>query len=292
MKVSVGSRFFDIINVIFFILFCLVVIYPFWDMLVLSFSTAEDSIGLAVRLWPKKFVINAYQFAFRNSQLINAYSVTISRALIGTVFSLFCNVCFAYGLSKKELPFHNVITMIVLIPMFFSGGLIPNYLLMRQLGLFDNYLVYILPGAVGSFNIILLRNYFQNMDRSLEEAARIDGASYFLVVIQVVVPLSTPILATLALWGVVAHWNAWFDCMLYMNNKNLYTLGFILRRLLIDDRLLSDEMRYFMLETENHFLSKNLQAAIIIITVVPVICAYPFLQKYFVKGIMIGALKG
>lgn len=292
IKTGIWSNIFDFFNVFGMVIFCFAIIFPLWDMIAMSFTPAKDSYGLAFRLWPNEWQLSAYRFAFRNSAIMTAYLVTINRSLIGPLISLICNVCFAYGLSKKDLPFHNFLTTFILVPMFFGGGMIANYLLIKQLGLFDNFLVYVIPGAVGSYNIILLRNYFQNMDRSLEEAARIDGATYFRIVFTVVIPLSKPILATLALWGIVAHWNAWFDCLLYINNKSLYTLTYILRRMMVDDRLLSDEMLQYMTSHNQQFMSKNLKAAITIINIVPIMCVYPFLQKHFVKGIMIGALKG
>ena len=293
IKKSVSSIIFDSLNTVFLIAFCICIIIPFWDMFIMSFTPAEYSQTLSLRLWAPKWSIEAYKFALRNDALLKAYGVTIARTVLGVLFSLFCNISFAYGLSKKELPFHNFLTVFILIPMFFSGGLIPTYLLIRDLGLKDNFLVYIIPSAVASYNIILLRNYFQNMDHTLEEAAIIDGASNFKVMYAIVVPLAKPIIATVALWGMVAHWNAWQDTLIYVNDSNLYTLQFILRRMLVDDRAMSEEMQQFMIDNNSEqFLTKNLQAAITIITIAPIMATYPFLQKYFVKGIMIGALKG
>ena len=294
IKKSIGSNIFDFCNITFMILFSIIIIVPFWNMIVLSLSTAKTSMNLTITLWPREFSLEAYKFALRDDSIITAYGVTIARTVAGTLFSLFCNISFAYGLSKKELPFRNLLTTFILIPMFFGGGLIPTYIMMTSLGLKNTFLIYILPGAVGSYNIILIRNYFQNMDHTLEEAAIIDGASNFKVMYRIVVPMAKPIIATVALWGLVGHWNAWNDCLIYIENKNLYTLQFMLRRLLIDDRQMTDEMLQFMTDAEqpDRFLTKNLQSAITIITIAPIMATYPFLQKYFVKGIMIGALKG
>lgn len=293
IRKSISGSIFDFCNILFMILFSIIIIVPFWNMIVLSFSTAKTSMNLTITLWPREFSLEAYKFALRDDSIIRAYGVTITRTVLGTLYSLFCNVCFAYGLSKKHLPFRNLLTTFILIPMFFGGGLIPTYLLITNLGIKNTLLVYILPGAVGSYNIILIRNYLQNMDHTLEEAAIIDGASNFKVMYRIVVPMAKPIIATVALWTIVGHWNAWNDCLIYIEDKNLYTLQFILRRLLVDDRNMSDEMLQHMIDNEqDRFLSKNLQSAITIITILPIMCTYPFLQKYFVKGIMVGALKG
>jgi putative aldouronate transport system permease protein len=293
IKKSLGDHAFDAVNIVFMILFCLVILIPYWDMFIMSFTPGHLSQGLHLRLWTPEWSIAAYEFAFRNAQLINAYIVTIARALIGPTFSIFCCACFAYGLSKKELPFHNFLTIFILVPMFFSGGLIATYLLIMSIGLFNSFWVYIIPGSVSTFSIILLRNFFQNMDKGLEEAARIDGASYTKILFVVILPLSKPILATLFLMGAVSHWNSWFDTMLYINDQRLHTLAFVLRRLLMDDRLMADEMREFAMQAATTpFLTNNLRAAVTIITIAPIIALYPFLQKYFVKGIMLGALKG
>lgn len=291
---SAGSIVFDGFNYIFMVAFCITILIPFWDMIVMSFSPAKYSYSLTLRLWPQFWSVEAYKFAFRNDSIVRAYGITIARTVIGVIFSLFCTTCMAYGLSKKQLPGHNFLTTFILIPMFFGGGLIPTYLLMRGLGLVDTFWIYVIPSAVGSYNVILLRNYFQNMDITLEEAAIIDGATNMRVMLQIVVPLAKPIIATLALWSMVGHWNAWIDTLIYVRDKSLYTLQFVLRRMLVDDRTMNDEMLVYMMQkSENEtFLTKNLQAAITIITIGPIILVYPFLQKYFVKGIMIGALKG
>jgi len=292
-KKSISGKIFDTANAMFMVLFCISIIIPFWDMFMMSFSGAEEAMALTMRFWPKKWHIDAYVFAFRNSQIIDAYLVTIVRTVIGVALSLLVNISMAYSLSKKDLPFHNFLTILVLIPMFFGGGLIPTYLLIRNLGLNNTFWVYVIPGAFGSYNVILLRNYFSNMDHNLEQAALIDGASNLRIMFQIVMPLAKPIIATVALWGLVGYWNEWMSCLIYIKNSKLYTLQFILRRMINDDRMLTDEMKAFNIDNPSaNFVTKNLQAAVTIITIAPIIATYPFLQKYFVKGIMIGALKG
>ena len=292
-KMSTSSLIFDTANTIFMVLFCISIIIPFWDMVMMSFSGAEEAMTLTLRLWPKQFRIGAYIFAFRNSQILDAYVVTIARTAIGVGFSLLINISMAYSLSKKELPFHNLLTVLILIPMFFSGGLIPTYLLIKKIGLYDSFWVYILPCAFSSYNIILLRNYFSNMDHNLEEAAIIDGAANLRIMFQIVMPLAKPIIATVALWGLVWHWNEWMNSLIYIKNSKLYTLQFILRRMINDDKMMSAEMKEFNIDNQNaNYVTKNLQAALTVVAIAPIMATYPFLQKYFVKGIMVGALKG
>lgn len=292
-KSSISGIIFDSFNALFMFFFCVSIIIPFWDMLMMSFSSAEEAMSLTLRLWPEKWHISAYVFTFRNSQIIDAYIVTIARTIIGVAFSLLVNISMAYALSKKELPFHNFLTVLIIIPMFFGGGLIPTYLLIKNLGLYNTFWVYVIPGAFASYNIILLRNYFFNMDHNLEEAALIDGATNTRIMFQIVMPLAKPIIATVALWGMVGHWNEWMSCLIYIKNSKLYTLQYILRRMINDDRLLTEEMKAFNRDNLSaNFVTRNLQAAITIIIIAPILSTYPFLQKYFVKGIMIGALKG
>jgi len=292
-KKGIGEKIFDFVNPLFMIIFCISIIIPFWDMFITSFSSADEALSLTLRFWPSEWRLAAYKFAFRNSQILNAYVVTIARTVVGTVLHIIVNVSIAYSLSKKELPFRNFLTTIVLIPMFFTGGLIPSYLLIRSLHLDNTFWVYILPTSFSPFVVVLLRNYFSNMEKALEESAVIDGASYLRIMFQIIMPLAKPIIATVALWSMVAHWNAWFDSLIYVKSKKLQVLQLILRRMIDDTKEMSQEMAQFTLDNpDSSIVTKNIQAAITIITVAPIIATYPFLQKYFVKGIMIGSLKG
>lgn len=281
------------INYTFMILFCISIVFPFWDMFVLSFTSAEYATSLTLRLWPKKSSVDAYAFALSNNRIINAYVVTIYRTIAGTLLHIILTLFAAYPLSKKELPFRKWITTYILIPMFFSGGLIPTYIINRKLGLVDNLLIYILPGAVGAYTIVLVRNYLMSMDTSLEESAFIDGAGYITILFKITMPLAKPILATIALWSAVGHWNAWMDCLIYIRDERKIVMQMILRRMIDMSNMQNQEMQEFMMMDESrHITSKTVQSAVTMITVTPIIMAYPFLQKYFVKGIMVGSLKG
>jgi len=222
------------------------------------------------------------------------YANTIFRAFTGTVLMLVMCYLGAYPLSKKNLPGRNVITVFFLITMFFGGGLIPTYLLIKKINLINSRLVYIIPGMFSAYNMVIMRNFIMSMDKELEEAALIDGANYFDVAFKIVAPLLKPVLATIALWSIVGHWNSWFDCLIYIKDENKYILQLIVRRMVVQSQ---GEQDFMSLEAFNRLSeikihSSNVKSAVILVTIGPIILVYPFLQKYFVKGIMIGSLKG
>lgn len=292
-KKTYGGLTFDTVNYTVMFIFCITILFPFWDMIVLSFSDPDWAVSLTLRLWPEIWSFDAYKYVFANGGILNAYLVTITRTVTGTLLHIFITMLVAYPLSKRELPFRGAITIYVLIPMFFSGGLIPSYIINRKLGFVDNLLVYILPGAIGVFTVLLVRNYLMSMDKALEESAFMDGAGYFTILFKIVIPLAKPIVATIALWNAVYHWNAWFDCLIYIRDEKKVVMQMILRRMIDVTSLQSAEMQAFMMTDESYkVVSKTVQAAATIITILPIIMVYPFLQKYFVKGIMVGSLKG
>lgn len=289
------NNWFDYLNIAVMAFLCITILFPFWDMLMRSLSDASGSSSLTMVLWPKGFTLGSYKYMLRDSDVIHAYGVTIARTVSGTVLSLIVTVMGAYPLSKKDLPYRNVITTMFLIPMFFSGGLIPSYLLNRSLGLVDNFLVYIVPGALNIYNIILTRNYLMSMDKALEESAFIDGASYWVILSRIQVPLMKPILATITLWVAVGQWNSWFDSLIYARGKNLEVMQLLLRRMMDNTQMMSEEMQAFVemsgLDAAS-VTSNSARMAATIITILPIMMVYPFVQKHFVKGIMVGSLKG
>lgn len=284
---------FDGLNYMFMMLFCVSILLPFWDMLVLSISDPRTSASLTLRFWPKNMNFDSYQFAFSNNKIMIAYVITIYRTLAGTLLTLILCVMAAYALSKKDLPFNNSLTTMYIIPLLFSGGMIPTYLLIRQLGLIDHLLVYILPGAVAIFSMLLIRNYFISLDKAIEESAFIDGAGYVTLLVKIIAPLSKPILATVALWSLVGHWNSWFDSLIYIRDENKIVLQLMLYKILQTTEFLNTEIMIFQqVNRDMRVTSATFKAALTIITVGPIVLVYPFMQKHFVKGIMIGSLKG
>ena len=297
MKQSVGSRVFDICNTIFMIAFCITIILPFWDVVVRSFSRAQDISYMHINLFPKVWTLDAYKYCFQDNEIITAFAVSVLRTIAGTVIHVIVCCMAAYSLTRTEMPFRRVITAILLIPMFFSAGMIPAYLNMKRLGLLNNFLVYVLPTGFSIYNTIIIRNYFFSIDKGMEEAASIDGASQVRIFASIIMPLSKPVIATVALWQMVGQWNAWFDNMVYCRRSaNLTTLQYLLRRML--DSLTASTSTATAasgVEAIGSMVDTNpdtIKAATTILVVLPIVAVYPFLQKYFVQGIMVGAVKG
>lgn len=288
-----GDLIFDIFNYSFMVIFCISILFPFWDMIILSLSNPNESTSLTLRVWPQTIRLDAYKFVFSDNKVIAAYGMTIFRTVAGTALHIILTLMAAYPLSKRNLPYRNILTTYLLIPMFFSGGLIPSYVINRMLGLVDNILIYIVPGAFSVYNTILMRNYLMSMDSSLEESAFIDGAGYMTMLAKIIAPLAKPIIATIALWTAVSHWNAWMDCLIYIRDERKIVMQMILRRMMDMTNLTSQQMQeYLATDSSRQITSQTVQAATTMITIIPIVMVYPFLQKYFVQGIMVGALKG
>lgn len=294
VKHSLGrTNGFDVFNYLFLTVFSITIVFPFWDMIVRSLSDVRYSTSLTMMLWPKGLTLDSYRYVLSDDSILRAYLITILRTLSGTALSLLLVMLGAFPLSKRLLPGRKYITLFFLIPMFFSGGLIPSYLINRKLGLVNNFLVYILPGCVGVYNVVLARNFLMSLDTALEESAFIDGAGYLRVLLSIILPLSTPILATLTLWIAVGHWNAWFDCMVYIRTPSLEVVQMLLRRMQDLSQYQSEDIQSFMInDMSAQITSVSVRMATTIVTVLPIMCVYPFIQKYFVKGIMVGSLKG
>ena len=295
-KVSIGSRVFDYFNYCFMIVFCITIIYPLWNLILLSFSTVSESQKLGIHIWNNTWVLDAYRYVFSQDVIISAYMNSIFRTAGATILVVITSLIGAYPLSKKELPGRNFITILFLIPMFFSGGLVPYYFLIKGLGLMDSVWVYVIPNMVGLFNILMVRNYLMSLDKALEESAFIDGAGYVTILFKIIMPLSKPVLATIALWTIVGQWNAWFDSLIFISDDRKIVLQLVIQRML---RAMIDFGRD--LEAFRHLttggakveiFANNVRAATILITIGPIIFTYPFMQRYFIKGIMIGSLKG
>lgn len=286
-------NWFDSLNTTVMLLFCVSIIFPFWDMIVRSLSDPYGAGSLELMLLPKNFTLSAYQYVLRDNKIVQAFGVTILRTVTGVAISLMMTLLAAYPLSKKDLPFRKYITLFFLVPMFFTGGIIPSYIINRELGFVDSFWVYVLPTAVNIYNVILARNYFMSIDKGLEESAFIDGAGYATILFRIIVPIAKPIIATLALWVAVSQWNAWMDCMIYIRDEALTVVQMILRRMIDLTQMQNEQMQMFMLSEEGgNVTSASVRMATTVITVVPIMLVYPFLQRYFVKGIMVGSLKG
>ena len=300
-----GSRAFDMANVIFMTLFALICLYPFVNILALSFNSGQDSLKGGITVWPREFTLGNYIVVFRNGLVLNAYKVTIARTVIGTVTSLFVTAMTAYAVSEKGLPGKRVIMVYMMITMFFGGGLIPGYLVLRAYGLLNTFWVYIVPGLFGVWNCIIMKTSFSQIPESLKESMRLDGGGEFSILLHIVIPVSLPMFAALALFSAVGHWNDWFGGAYYVRNNDLVPVQTYLYNIMAKD--ISSMAERGMLNTANtrtnvsaellgddgaaKVTSMSLKMAIVVIGTAPILITYPFLQKYFVKGVLIGSIK-
>lgn len=287
---TMGDRVFDTANVVFMILFSLMFIYPMLYVLSRSVMPETERAFRPFALIPHSLDFSAYQMLFEpGSSLLSAYRITILRTLVGTAVNLVLTASTAYVLSRKDYPLRGFVTSMMIFTMWFGGGLIPSYLVNRAYGLSNSFWVYIFPGAISAWNTMIMRNFFATIPDSLEESARIDGAHEMRILVAIILPLSKASLATIGLFYAVGHWNSWFDSMLYMTDRSKYTLQYMLRQ------ILSAASSSEMVESESIAYkppTEMMRMASIIATTVPILFVYPFLQKYFVKGVLVGSLKG
>lgn len=284
---------FDYFNIILQALLALTILIPFLHLLVISVSSPSYATRSGLHLWPDTLDFSTYKRVLSSRYIWTGYRATLIRTVLGTVIQLFVTSMGAYVLSKRYFPHRTFWTMCIVFTMYFSGGMIPSYLLMGNLHLMNTYASMILPGLVGTYNMILIRNYFQSIPQDLEDACMIDGAGQFTTFYKIIIPVSTPILATVALWLAVGHWNSWFDVLLYMRDENKMTLQIILRRIVLEGTQQLLDMSSSTSLTDTEVISTDgLKAATIYVATLPILLVYPFVQKYFVKGIMVGSLKG
>lgn len=263
------------------------ILLPFMQVITISMSPASVVNATGFHLIPTEFEFSGYKQISTDPYFWSSYRVTIARTLVGTAAGVLLTVLTAYPLAKMNLPYRKGLMMFVVFTMYFSGGMIPKYLLIKNLGLTNNFLVYILPCLITGFALIITRNFFMGIPPALEESAKIDGATNLQVLFKVYLPLSTPVMATIALWYCVQHWNSWMDNMLYVSQKSLYVLQYVLQMILINGQTQDMEnMTDVMIHTE------TMKMAALVLSLIPIVCTYPFLQKYFVKGMIVGSVKG
>lgn len=294
IKRSKDDLIFDIVNTTLLVLILLAILYPLYFIVIASFSDPLEVLSGNVIFFPKKVSLEAYKMVFRDSSILTGYGNTIKYTLLGTGINIVMTVLAAYPLSRKDLKGRKFFTMLLAITMFFSGGLIPSYLLMSNtLHLLDTIWAMVLPGAVSVWNVVIVRTYFQtSIPAELSEAAMVDGCSDFKLLLRVVLPLSMPVLAVMVLFYGVAHWNAFFNALIYLNDKALYPLQLILRSILVQNTMSEEMMAEVDSLANRQIMAETIKYALIVVASVPIIAVYPFLQKYFVKGIMVGAIKG
>ncbi|MGA0368084.1 MAG: carbohydrate ABC transporter permease [Kiritimatiellia bacterium] len=290
MRVSLGERIFSTCNMIALGLLGLLCLYPFLYTLTISLSTAAEANTPGFHLFPKEISWASYRMVLSNPDILTGYRNTLMRTVLGTVLTVFgCSIA-AYPLARKEMPHRSLITFLIVFTMLFNGGLVPTYLVIKNLGLINTIWSLVLPAMLAAFNVIIIKNFFQALPGSLAESARMDGAGEWRVLFQIYLPLSKPVLATVALWSAVYHWNAWFDAMLYITEDHNQVLQTFLQRIVVESG--TELMELGITDTSVlQFTSETIKAATIIITILPILCVYPFVQKYFVKGILLGGVK-
>jgi len=290
-KKTTGEKIFDAYNALFMILIMFVTIYPFIHVLFASLSDASLLVAHSGLLYrPLGLNFNAYREVFKNDMILIGYANTIFYVVAGTCVNLIMTTLGAYGISRKNLLWGKLITIIIVFTMFFGGGLIPTFLLVKGLGMYNSRLALIIPSAISTWNLLIMRTYFSSIPMSLQESAKIDGASDFKILLRIILPLSTPIIAVMALFYGVGHWNAWFGAMVYLRERRMYPLQLILREILIISE--SIQVEPDKMQLDRVAVAETIKYATIIVVSVPVLMVYPFLQKYFVQGVMIGAIKG
>lgn len=288
---STADLAFVICNTIILTLFCVVTLYPILNTLAISFNEAIDTLTGGIHLIPRKWSIENYRTVFRMKTLMRGAYISVMRTLIATVSHMFVTALLAYVLSRKEFLFNRQVSLFYVLTMYVSGGLIPSIMLFKSLGLTNTFWVYVVPGAVSAFNMIVIRTYMNGLSDSLVESAQIDGAGHFKIFLKIIMPLCKPVLATVALFIAVYQWNAWFDVMVYNSGRpDLTTLQYELMKLLSSVAQQSGDPNA-MKNSSNMVTPESIRAAATIVTAFPIVCLYPFLQRYFVTGLMIGGVK-
>jgi putative aldouronate transport system permease protein len=289
-KTSFAEKCFDAINVVLLILLMLLTVYPLIYVLFASVSDAGTLMGYKGMLWrPLGFSLDAYTNVFRNPMIVRGYGNTLFVVLVGLVLNLTLTAFGAYALSRKSLRYRKPLMLFIIFTMFFSGGLIPLYLTVKGVGLIDSLWSLIIPTAINTFNLILMKTAFEAIPDALEESAKIDGANDFVILFRIVLPLSMPVIAVMLLYYGVGHWNSWFNAMIFLQERSLYPLQLVLRGILLQGETNANSGAS---DDDAAMLAATLKYATIIVATVPILFVYPFLQKYFVKGALIGAVKG
>lgn len=277
----------------FVTIFALTIIYPMLNVFSVAFASYADYLRRPWMFYPKEIDLQAFQKVFSSTLIWNSYKNTVIITVSGTLLTLILTTLTAYPISRPYLKGRGVFTTIIIITMVFSGGIIPKFLVMKSIGLYNNLLSLIIPSALSAFNIILMINFFQAMPESLLEAARIDGANEPRILAQIVVPLSKPILATIALFAAVGYWNNYFSAVMYIRKQELWPVQLVLREIVLANNTAALDAGNNLAEAGGQTIyTKSLQYASLIVVMLPIMCVYPFLQRYFAKGVMLGAVKG
>ncbi|MGG6312587.1 carbohydrate ABC transporter permease [Paenibacillus macerans] len=296
MKLTLGDKTLSAVIYALLIVLGFAAFYPFWNAAVISFNSGSDTMRGGITFWPRAFTLENYAVVFRDERLVGGFAVSVLRTAVGTLLSILATAVFAYGMTKSGLLGRKMYMVVCIVTMFFSGGLIPTYLLIRELQMIDTFWVMVIPGLISVWNMIIFRTFFKGMPAGLEESARMDGCSNWGVLFRIILPLSGPVLATLSLFTAVYHWNDWFTPSIYISNVDLLPIQTKLQQIL-SSNIMMEQMSQMDSAAASHLnrmktvTTKSLSMATMMVATVPILCVYPFVQKYFVKGVMIGSLK-
>jgi len=290
VKRTTGEIIFDIVNNIFLLFVIVITVYPF---LYILFASLSDPLKILqdekILFLPNGFNIAAYKAVFKNPNVILGFRNTLIYVVLGTTLNMILTMFGAYALSKKDLYGLKIFMVLIAFTMFFSGGLIPTYLLVKKIHFIDTIWAIIIPNAISTWNLIIMRTSFQSVPESIPESAKIDGANDLIILFKLVIPISIPVIAVIVLYYAVAHWNSWFNASIYLRDRNLYPIQLILREILILNN--TDNMMMGTSALDTQPIGETIKYSTTIIATIPILTIYPFLQRYFVKGVMIGSLK-
>ncbi|MGG4033396.1 carbohydrate ABC transporter permease [Paenibacillus cisolokensis] len=286
-----GSRLFDTVNYALLLLIALMAVLPFVHVIAGSFTTVGELARKRFVLFPTEFSLDAYRYIFSTNVIFRSLGVSVGVTAFGTLFSVLLSCLMAYGLSRKDVPGRRIIMFMVVFTMLFSGGMIPTFIVVKALGLIDSYLALVVPSAINAFNLIILRSFFLNLPDGLEESAKIDGCSDWGILFRIVIPLSMPAIATVSLFYAVTYWNTYLPAILYLDSAEKWPVQVLLRQIVILASGISADTSGFA----DDFITppdQTIKMAVIVVATVPVLLVYPFLQKYFDKGALLGSIKG
>lgn len=285
---SKDEKIFNTANVIFMVFFLAIIALPLWNIVALSFNDATDAARGGIYFWPREFSLESYYTVFEDSAIYKAFVISVAKTLIGVVLHTALTAMVAYGMSRRNLMGRKIYMNMGILTMFVSGGMIPTFLLFKELGLLNNFWVYIIPVLFSFYDMVILMNFFRSIPFSLEESAMMDGANPFIIFVKIILPLSLPVLATIALFHGVFQWNDYMTANIYVDDRSLYPLQMLLFRIVSEN--LSPAVATGTNVVRNT-TSQSLQLATMVVTTVPVVVIYPFLQKYFIQGMTLGSVK-
>lgn len=295
IKVNKVDTFIQILIYLIVILFCLAILLPCLNVLVLSFNDGKDAARGGIWFWPRVFTLDNFKEVFKDGSIMTAYGISIARTVIGTFLSLMVTTLAGFALKQKDLPGNKLITVLITFTMLFSGGMIPTYIQYRNLHLLNSFWVYVVPSLVSVTYLLMVRTFFEGIPDSLEESAKLDGCGYFQTYLRIMLPLSKPVIAVVGLYTAVNHWNDWFAGAFYMNNSDMWPVQTVLQNMLTKSMSQQQQITSVAQALAHNAVSTttdSLNMAAVVVTTVPILCVYPFVQKYFAQGAMIGAVKG